>query len=110
MTHPRARLACLRKNGKTGSALRLLGLVGPTLFAVVAVGAPQSTEPPDVLEPRGEPRSDEAGAFSVNPRGGAAGFGYRFKLPPARGVGADLALTYSSSGPIRDEVAQGWSL
>src|SRR5687768_7376468 len=74
------------------------------------LAAPTDLTPTDINGPKLEPRAEEAGAYSVNTRTGSAGYTYTFNLPPARGVAPELALTYSGSGPIRGEVAEGWSL
>ena len=93
-----------------GVHARWFALLTTLAIAVMVTAAPNPIEPPDVSEPRTQARAEEAGSFAVNSRTGAVGYTYAFKLPPARGVGASLALTYSSAAAIRGDIAHGWTL
>src|SRR5262245_18079432 len=79
----------------------IIGILGTTPLALVASADPQGIiATPDIVEPNLGQCVDETGAYSVNTRTGSAGYRYAFQLPPARGAGPELALSYTSSGAI----------
>src|SRR5690349_19423956 len=91
--------------------LQLTALALPTFFAAVVAADPVALAPSDMPSPlTPEKRAEQAGAYSINDRTGSVAYSYKFTLPPARGMGAELGLTYSSAGSVRGDVAQGWSL
>jgi RHS repeat-associated protein len=93
------------------SLVRSAALALPTLLVLVAHATPNPIDAPDVADPKIQSRPSEGGAYSINSRTGSAAYSYAFKLPPARGGNPpSLALSYSSSGGVRGDVAQGWSL
>jgi RHS repeat-associated protein len=93
------------------NVLRALALIVPTFIAAVGAADPTALAPTDMPSPTPpEKRAEQAGAYSINDRTGTAAYNYKFSLPPARGMGAELGLSYSSAGAIRGDVAQGWSL
>src|SRR2546426_11294054 len=100
----------MRSRNLPGTRSRWLMLLLQLVLAVAASAAPDPLEPIEVSEPRSQPRAEEAGSVAVQTRTGAASYTYKFTLPPARGVGAELSLTYSSSGSIRGSIAQGFDL
>ncbi len=52
-----------------------------------------------------------AGEGSVSEQQGSASFSYPIEVPPGRnGMAPSLALSYSSSAPLRGGIAAGWSL
>ena len=93
------------------SLLRFLALVLPTFIAAIGAADPTALAPSDLQSPTPpEKRAEQAGAYSINDRTGTAAYNYKFALPPARGMGAELGLSYSSAAAVRGDVAQGWSL
>jgi hypothetical protein len=56
------------------------------------------------------PGATAVGRSEVTGRTGAATYSYKFTLPPARGVGPELVLVYSSSLLEGGAIASGWSL
>jgi hypothetical protein len=89
---------------------QLIALIGAVLIGTMASASTSDVVPSDVATPNLGRRAEELGADSVNSRTGAASYSYAFTLPPARGVGATLGLSYSSSGAVRGDVAAGWTL
>jgi hypothetical protein len=80
------------------------------MAALLGVASFADVGAPDLRSPGAQQlRSEDAGAFSVG-KNGAASYSYGFKLPPARGFGPSLTLSYSSHGAVRGDIAQGFSL
>src|SRR5262245_1970252 len=90
--------------------IRYAALFTPLFGAVVGSAAPNALTPG---EGSGGSSTDPAPSLSYSVgRTGAASYGYRFQLPPARGGYAPaLNLSYSSAAqPLGTEIAWGWEL
>jgi RHS repeat-associated protein len=90
--------------------IKTASLAASLLATTIVLADPTNLTPTDVNGPKFDPRAEEAGAYSINDRTGTVAYNYKFKLPPGRGVAPELMLSYSSAGPVRGGVAQGWDV
>jgi len=90
--------------------LRLAFLLAATSisFNILGAGRAQALDP-TVASPVIQSKTDLSMSL-VQHATGAASYVYTFSLPPGRGVGLAVALSYSTAGSIRGDIAEGWTL